>query len=155
MKRFSIGTSCFSSNPTIRSTWIHIEAEECFKRQLKILTKEGTSLAIVHFRKTNMAMFYKAWNKGTRKWKGFIFLKASNSALAEGYKRLCSTSFVEEPSDVPCEGAICFTRSFDTKRVQLRKSLLCFMIACSLHQISLHRTRRTRVPLQTSPYQSL
>ncbi|KAL2750370.1 hypothetical protein V1477_001355 [Vespula maculifrons] len=26
----------------------HIEAEECFKRQLKILTKEGTSLAIVH-----------------------------------------------------------------------------------------------------------
>ncbi|KAL2750409.1 LOW QUALITY PROTEIN: hypothetical protein V1477_001394 [Vespula maculifrons] len=87
-----------------------------------------------------MAMFYKAW----RKWKGFIFLKASNLALAGGYKRLCSTSFVEEPSDVPCEGAICFTRSFDTKRVQLRKSLLCFMIACSLHQISLHRTRRTR-----------
>ncbi|KAL2750321.1 LOW QUALITY PROTEIN: hypothetical protein V1477_001452, partial [Vespula maculifrons] len=99
----------------------HIEAEECFKRQLKILTKEGTSLAIVHvcimkrkkkkihtclttkFRKTNMAMFYKAWNKGTRKWEGFIFFKASNSALAGGYKRLCSTSFVEEPSDVPCE----------------------------------------------------
>ncbi|KAL2746106.1 LOW QUALITY PROTEIN: hypothetical protein V1477_005763 [Vespula maculifrons] len=151
----------------------HIEAEECFKRQLKILTKEGTSLAIVHvcimkrkkkkihtclttkFRKTNIAMFYKASNKGTRKWVGFIFFKASNSALAGGYKRLCSTSFVEEPSDVPCERAICFTRSFDTKRVQLRKSLLCFMIACSLHKISLHRTRRTRVPLQTSPYHSL
>ncbi|KAL2750338.1 hypothetical protein V1477_001426 [Vespula maculifrons] len=83
----------------------HIEAEECFKRQLKILTKEGTSFAIVHvcimkrkkkkihtclttkFRKTNMAMFYTAWNK----------------ALAGGYKRLCSRSFVEEPSDVPCE----------------------------------------------------
>ncbi|KAL2750333.1 hypothetical protein V1477_001421, partial [Vespula maculifrons] len=79
----------------------HIEAEECFKRQLKILTKEGTSLAIVHvcimkrkkkkihtcmttkFLKPNMALFYKAWKPGTGKWEGSFFFKASNRELLQ------------------------------------------------------------------------
>ncbi|KAL2750334.1 LOW QUALITY PROTEIN: hypothetical protein V1477_001422 [Vespula maculifrons] len=52
-------------------------------------------------------------------------------------------------------GTICFTRNFNTTRVQLRKSPLSFMIACLLHQISLHGTKRTRVRLQTSHYRSL
>ncbi|KAL2746050.1 hypothetical protein V1477_005707 [Vespula maculifrons] len=29
------------------------------------------------FRKTNMALFYKVWNGGTRKWEGLIVFKGS------------------------------------------------------------------------------
>ncbi|KAL2746074.1 hypothetical protein V1477_005731 [Vespula maculifrons] len=73
----------------------------------RILTKEGTSLAIVHvcimkrkkkkkhlclttkFGKTNRALVYKASDGGTRKWVGFTSSKGS-----------------KRPSDVPCGSRI-------------------------------------------------
>ncbi|KAL2750374.1 LOW QUALITY PROTEIN: hypothetical protein V1477_001359 [Vespula maculifrons] len=104
-----------------------------------------------------MALFYKAWKPGTGKWEGSFFFKASNRELLQlegisdcAQKDLSMSRPTFHAGNITfpifwlISGTICFTRNFNTTRVQLRKSPLSFMIACLLHQISLHDFLRIR-----------